>query len=58
MKGGTYVESESGSGTIDINDINIVFNGVEISEILIYNADMTAETTNIETYLTNKYNPD
>jgi prepilin-type N-terminal cleavage/methylation domain-containing protein len=58
MKGGTYVESVSGSGTIDINDINIVFNGVEISEILIYNADMTTETTNIETYLTEKYNPD
>lgn len=58
MKGGTYVESVSGTGTIDINDMNILFNGVEISEILLYNADMTSDTTNIETYLTEKYNPD
>ena len=58
-KGGVYNQYASGTGTIDINDINMTFNGVEIAEILLYNANESSEDIGkIETYLTNKYNPD
>jgi len=57
-KNSTYADSISGIGTIDINDININFNGLEIAEILLYKADMNSEIIDdIKDYLTNKYNP-
>lgn len=58
LKNGTYSESVTGTGVIDINDINIIFNGVEIAEVLLYKANMNGDDlNNIEEYLTNKYNP-
>lgn len=58
-KNSTYNQYASGTGTININDINILFNGVEISEVLLYNSNMNSDDIDkIEEYLTSKYNPD
>lgn len=51
------------SGTFNIANtktkrISINWNGIEISEILIYNADMGSDLEKIEKYLINKYNPE
>lgn len=39
-------------------DININWNGIELTELLIYNTNVSAENIDkVETYLVNKYNP-
>jgi prepilin-type N-terminal cleavage/methylation domain-containing protein len=44
--------------SINTNKLTIRWNGVEISEILLYNANMiSTDIDKIEEYLTNKYNP-
>ena len=44
--------------SINTNNIKINWNGVEISEILVYNANVNStDLDKIEEYLTNKYNP-
>lgn len=47
----------SGIDEIDIDSIDINFNGVEISEILVYDSDISSELKNVEDYLSLKYNP-
>lgn len=45
-------------GDISSNNITIRWNGIEIAEILLYNANMSSNLDEIKLYLTNKYNPD
>lgn len=51
----------SATGTISnisSNSITIRWNGIEIAEILLYDANMSSNLDEIKGYLTNKYNPD
>ena len=58
-KGSNHNLSETGTmSNISSNNITIRWNGIEIAEILLYNANMSSNLDEIKVYLTNKYNPD